>query len=79
MRVPVVGEVRLAVGSNLNSGDSLSGVLTAGVEGATRMLGVIELPVAALDNFGDNHQFIESGKGVDAGVAAEGLHDPNEL
>jgi hypothetical protein len=40
---------------------------------------MIELPIAALDNFGNNHQFIESGKGGDAGAAAEGLHDPNEL
>jgi hypothetical protein len=65
MRVPIVGEVRLAAGSNLNSGDPLSGVLTPGVEGATCMLSVIELPVAALDNLGDNHQFVESSKGVD--------------
>jgi hypothetical protein len=79
MRVPVIGEVRLVAGSNLNSGDPLSGVLTPGVEGATRMLSVIELPVAALNNFGGNHQFVESGKGVDTGVAAEGLHDPNEF
>jgi hypothetical protein len=40
---------------------------------------VIELAIAALDNFGDNHQFIESGKGGNAGVAAEGFHNPNEL
>jgi hypothetical protein len=43
------------------------------------MLGVIELPVAALDDLGDNHQFVESGEGIDTGIAAEGLHDPNEL
>jgi hypothetical protein len=40
---------------------------------------VIELPITVLDNFGDNNQFIESGKGGNAGVAAEGFHDPNEL
>jgi hypothetical protein len=79
MRVLVVGEVTLAAGSNLNSGDPFSGVLTSGVESATRMLSVIELPVAALDNFGDNHQFVESGKGMDTEIAAEGLHDPNEF
>jgi hypothetical protein len=80
MRVTVVvGEVTLAAGSNLNSGDPFSGVLTQGVEGATRMLSVIELPVAALDNLGDNYQFVESGKGIDTGVAAQGLHDPNEF
>jgi hypothetical protein len=43
------------------------------------MLSVIELPVSGLDNLGDNHQFVESGKGVDTGVTAEGLHDPNEF
>jgi hypothetical protein len=79
MRVPVLGEVRLAAGSDLDSGDSLSGVLATGVEGTTRVLGVIELPIAALDNFGDNHQFVESGKGMDTEIAAEGLHDPNEF
>jgi hypothetical protein len=79
MRVPVVGEVSLAAGSNLNSGDPLSGVLPPGVEGATRMLSVIELPVAGLDNLGNNHQFVESGKGVDTRVTTEGLHDPNEF
>jgi hypothetical protein len=79
MRVPVVGEVGLAARSNLNSGDPLSGVLAPGVEGAARVLSVIELPVAALDNFGDNYQFVESSEGIDTGVAAEGLHDPNEF
>jgi hypothetical protein len=79
MRVPVLGEVRLAAGSNLDSGDPLSGVLATGVEGTTRVLSVIELPIATLHNFGDNNRFIESGKGGNAGVAAEGFHDPNEL
>jgi hypothetical protein len=43
------------------------------------MLTMIELPVAALDDLRDNHQFVESGKGIDTGVAAEGLHNPNDL
>jgi hypothetical protein len=43
------------------------------------MLTVIELPVTALDDLRDNHQFVESGEGIDIGIAAEGLHDPNEL
>jgi hypothetical protein len=43
------------------------------------MLGVMEMPVAALDDLGDNHQFVESGEGIDTGIAAEGLHDRNEL
>jgi hypothetical protein len=79
VRVPVFGEVRLAAGSNLDSGDPLSGILAMGVEGTTCVLSVIELAIAALDNFRDNHQFIESGKGGNARVAAEGFHNPNEL
>jgi hypothetical protein len=79
MRVPVFGEVSLASGSNLNSGNPLSSVLPPSVESATRMMGVIELSVTALDNFGDNHQFVESGKSMDTGIAAKGLHDPNEF
>jgi hypothetical protein len=79
MRVPVVGEVGLAAGSNLNSSDPFSGVLAPGIEGATRMLSVIELPVPGLDNLGNNYQFVESGKGIDTEVTAEGLHDPNEF
>jgi hypothetical protein len=79
MRVPVVGEVGLATGSNLNSSDPFSGVLVPGIEGATRMLSVIELPVAGIDNLGNNYQFVESGEGVDTEVTTEGLHDPNEF
>jgi hypothetical protein len=73
MRAPVFGEVSLAAGSNLNLGNPLSSVLPPSVESATRMLGVIELSIAALDNFRDNHQFVESGKSMDTGIAAEGL------
>jgi hypothetical protein len=79
MRAPVLGEISLAARSDLNSGDPFSGVLPPGVEGSTRMLSVIKLPVASLDNLGDNHQFVESGKGMDTEIAAEGLHDPNEF
>jgi hypothetical protein len=79
MRAPIVGEVSLATGSNLNSGNSLSGVLTSRVESATRMLTVIELPVTTLNDLRDNHQFVESGEGIDNGIAAEGLHNPDEL
>jgi hypothetical protein len=43
------------------------------------MLTVIELPVITLDDLGDNHQFVESGEGIDTEIAAEGLHNPNEL
>jgi hypothetical protein len=79
VRVPILGEVRLATGSNLDSGDPLSGILATGVERTTRVLSVIELASAALDNFGDNHQFVESGEGMDIEIATKGLHDPNEF
>jgi hypothetical protein len=79
MRDPIVGEVSLATGSNLNSGNSLSSVLTSRVESATRMLTMIELPVTTLDDLGDDHQFVESGEGINTGTAAEGLQNPNEL
>jgi hypothetical protein len=79
MRPPIIGRVRLATGSNLDSGNSFSGILTSRVESATHMLTVIELPVIALDDLRDNHQFVESGEGIDTGTAAEGLQNPNEL
>jgi hypothetical protein len=79
MRIPIFGEVSLAAGSNLNSGNPLSFVLPPSVESATHMLGVIQLPVAALDNFRDNHKFEESGKSMDTRITAEGPHDPNKF
>jgi hypothetical protein len=79
MRPPIIGEVRLATRSNLDSGNSFSGILTSRVESATRMLTVIELPIIALDDLRDNHQYVESGEGIDTGIAAEGLQNPNEL
>jgi hypothetical protein len=79
MRIPVVGEVGLAAGSNLNSCNPLSGVLAPGVEGAACMLSFVELPVADLDNVGNNYQLVESGEGVNTEFTAKGLHDPNKL
>jgi hypothetical protein len=79
IRVPVVGEVGLAAGSNLDSSDPFSGVLAPGVEGASRMLSLVELPVTDLDNLGNNYQFVESGKGVNTEVTTKGLHDPNKF
>jgi hypothetical protein len=32
-----------------------------------------ELPVFTFDNFRDDHQFVESGEGVNGRVTAEGL------
>jgi hypothetical protein len=43
------------------------------------MLTVIELPVFTFDDLRDNHQFVESGEGIDARIAAEGLQNPNKL
>jgi hypothetical protein len=40
---------------------------------------MIELPVTTLNDLGDNHQFVESGEGINTGIAVEGLQNPNEL
>jgi hypothetical protein len=79
IRVLVVGEISLAAGSNLDLSDPFSGILAPGVEGAARMLCVVELPVAGLDNLGNNYQLVESGKGINTEVTAEGLHYPNKF
>jgi hypothetical protein len=54
VRVPVVGQVGLAAGSDLNSRDPSSGVLSSGVESTTRMLSFVKLPVVDFDNVGHN-------------------------
>jgi hypothetical protein len=79
MRPPIIGEVRLATGGNLDSGNSLSGILTSRVESATCMLTVVELPVITFDDLRYDHQFVESGEGTNTGIAAEGLQNPDEL
>jgi hypothetical protein len=43
------------------------------------VLAVVELPVFTSDNFGDDHQFVESGEGVDGRATAEGLQNPDKL
>jgi hypothetical protein len=48
-------KVGLAARSDLDSDDSLSGVLTSRVEGAARVLTLVELPIFTLDNFGNDH------------------------
>jgi hypothetical protein len=57
----------------------LSGVLASRIEGAARVLAVVELPVFTFDNFGDDHQFVESGESVDGRTTAEGLQNPDKL
>jgi hypothetical protein len=79
VRPPIIGEVRLATRSNLDSGNSLSGILTSCVESATRVLTVVELPVFTFHDLRDDHQFVESGEGINARTAAEGLQNPDEL
>jgi hypothetical protein len=79
VRIPVVVEIGLAAGSDLNSCNPFSGVLAPGAEGTTCVLSFVELPVVDLDNIGNDDQFEESGEGVNAEVTAKGLHDPNKL
>jgi hypothetical protein len=79
VRIPVVGEIGLAAGSDLNSRNPFSGVLAPGVEGTICVLSFIVLPVIDLDNIRNDDQFEESGEGVDAEVSAKGLHDPNKF
>jgi hypothetical protein len=40
---------------------------------------MVELPIFAFDNFGDDHQFVEPGETVDDRTAAEGLQNPDKL
>jgi hypothetical protein len=79
VRIPVVGEIGLAVGSNLNSRNPFSGVLALGVGGTACVLSFVEFPIVDLDNIGNDDQFEESREGVNAEVTAKGLHDPNKL
>jgi hypothetical protein len=79
VRIPVIGKVGLATGSDLNSRNPFSGVLASSVEGAACMLSFIELPIVDLDNIRNDDQFEESGESVNAKITAKGLHDPNKL
>jgi hypothetical protein len=79
VRIPVVGEIVLAAGSDLNSHNPFSGVLAPGVEGTTCVLSFVVLPIVGLDNIGNDDQFEESGEGVNTELTAKGLHDPNKF
>jgi hypothetical protein len=79
VRAPVIGQVGLAAGSDLNSCNPFSGVLSSGVESAACMLSFVKLPVVNFDNIGNNDQLKKSGESIDAEVTSEGLHDPNKL
>jgi hypothetical protein len=71
VRIPVVGEIGLAAGSDMNSRNPFSGVLALGVEGTACVLSFVEFPIVDLDNIGNDDQFEESGKGVNAEVMAK--------
>jgi hypothetical protein len=43
------------------------------------VLTVVELPVFTFHDLRDDHQFIESGEGIDARTAAKGLQNPDKL
>jgi hypothetical protein len=79
VRIPIISEVGLAAGSDLNSRIPFSGVLASSVEGAACVLSFVELPVVDLDDIGNDDQFEKSGESVNAKITAEGFHDPNKL
>jgi hypothetical protein len=79
VRVPIIGQVGLAAGSDLNSRNPFLGVLSSGVESAACMLSFVIFPVVDFDDIGNNDQLKKSGKSIDAEVSSEGLHDPNKL
>jgi hypothetical protein len=56
VQTPVLREIRLAAGCDLNSRDSLSRVLTTGVEGAACVVSFVILTVVDLDNVWHNNQ-----------------------
>jgi hypothetical protein len=55
LRTPVLREICLAAGRDLNSCDSLSCILSATVEGAARVVSFIELTIVDLDNARHNN------------------------
>jgi hypothetical protein len=79
VRVPIIGQVGLAAGSDLNSRNPFSGVLASGVESAACMLSFVILPVVDFDDVGNNDQFKKSGESIDAEVTTESFHDPHKL
>jgi hypothetical protein len=79
VRVPVVSQVGLAAGRDMNSRDPPSGVLSSGVESTTHMMSFVKLPVVDFDNVEHNDQLKKPCESVDAEFALEGLHNPNKL
>jgi hypothetical protein len=79
VRVPIITQVGLAAGSDLNSRNPLPGVLSLGVESTACMLSFVKLPVVDLDDVRNNDQFEEPSESIDAESTTKSLHDPNEL
>jgi hypothetical protein len=79
VRAPVLCEVCLAAGRDLNSHDSLSRILSTGVEGATCVVSFVKLTVVDLDNIWHNDYLKKSSDNIYPEITAKSLHDPNEL
>jgi hypothetical protein len=79
VRIPIISEVGLAAGSDLNSRNPFSGVLASGVEGAACVLSFVELPVVNFYDIPHNNQFKESCESIGIKVTFGGLHDPDKL
>jgi hypothetical protein len=56
VRTPVLCEICLATGCDLNSRDPFSCILSTGVEGAARIVSLVKLTVVDLDNIWHNNQ-----------------------
>jgi hypothetical protein len=55
VRTLVLREICLVAGRDLNSRDSLSRILSASIEGATRVVSFVELAIVDLDNVWHNN------------------------
>jgi hypothetical protein len=79
IRIPIISEVGLAAGSDLNSRNPFSGILAPGVKDAACVLSFVEFPVINFYDIRHDNQFKESCKSIDTKVTAESLHDPSKL
>jgi hypothetical protein len=74
-----MSQVGLAAGSDLNSRNPFSGVLSSGVESAACMMSFVISPVVNFDDVGNNDPLEKSGESIDVKVTTKGFHDPNKL
>jgi hypothetical protein len=79
IRAPVFCEICFAAGHDLNSCNPFSRVLSTSVESAAHIVSLIEVTIVDFNDIWNDDQLKKSGESVGAKVAAEGLHDPNEL